>query len=669
MNFLLAYQRRQLPSPLNVQDFDETNWTKEFERLGSDDVDADLHRAGLMVHKRCQQLWSMRYLPESGLNDLTKIRALLAVSNHSAHAVINQMRIAFEDGHEAGQTTVPLNRLNLKLETRGGHFSPDEILQAAEVGARTSIGEILRARGNRSLSGNATFKKVDWGNLLVEFNLGAQFDGLREQWDDFVWNGYRIEEEPEATLIAPRDDDWIIRNRVSSRRFDSLLMQFFHNSIENFKNWPDRILLAAAPRSVRQVVRRDGRYRIDISDEKDSDRGGAIRWLATTSYAQEPYYEELLNRPRKLLDGGTVDELISAWTVLQSVSHKLFEFQSVGRDDDEPHSWIGGYVPVLEAASVARAISEATRVPLKRATSIVRFFTYNGEYRHELYGHPLIPIGRDVVSPCLAAIHSPNILRLTDVWLRELGEELEQRGPAFERYIRSCVTSSAAESPLLSESTSVLPDALNFTVPGHRSEEIDLVAVVGSLVLLGEVKCMLQPTESQETARHRERLIQAATQITRKAESVKRNPGGFREQLRARGVECPEGFEVLSLVILNNPIHVGYPVDGVPVVDEHILNVFFRGALENALVLTESGELKLVKSLPIYKDVMGIADSARSYFSAAPQLDFLKRGVARRRMPIFSLEDGDQPWLYVTVECIPHVDPEVFDETLEATNG
>ncbi|MEM5366466.1 hypothetical protein V4C53_10515 [Paraburkholderia azotifigens] len=178
---------------------------------------------------------------------------------------------------------------------------------------------------------------------------------------------------------------------------------------------------------------------------------------------------------------------------------------------------------------------------------------------------------------------------------------------------------------------------------------------------------MLQPTESQETARHRERLIQAAAQITRKAESVRQNPDTFREQLLARGVECPEGFEILPLVILSNPIHVGFPIDGVSVVDEHILNVFFEGALENALVFNESGNPKLVGSLSIYADVASIADSARSYFSAAPQLDFLKRAVIHRKMPILSLDDDDKPWFYVTVECVPNVEAEVFDQTPEET--
>lgn len=668
MNFLLAYQRRNLPSPLNPRGSDEADWTREFERLGTDDVDADLHRAGLMVRKKCLLLWSMRYLPESGLNEVTKIRAVLALSNHAAHIIVHQMKTHFADQQEAGRPLVPLNRLNLKLEARGGDFSPDELLQAAEVGARISIGETLRSVGNTndSLTGNATFKNVDWSRLLVEFNLGTQFDDLREQWDDFAWNGYRINDAPDRTTIAPRDDDWIVRYRVSSRRLDNLLMQFIHNSIEGLKQWPERVLLTVAPRSVRQVSRRSGKYVIDICDDKSSSRDDAIRWLAATSYAQEPYYRELLARPRELLDGGTVVELMSAWTVLQSISHKLFDFESSTPDDREPHAWIGGYVPVLDVATIARAVSQATRMPMSCANAIVRFLTYNGTYAQELYGHPLVPVGKAAVSPCFAAIYSPNTLRLTDVWLRELGEELEQRGPAFEQYIRSRVTESASESPLLSESSSVLPEALNFVVPGHRSEEIDLVVVIGRLVLLGEVKCMLQPTESRETALHRQKLVQAATQIARKAESVVQNPGAFREQLGARGVECPEGFEVLPLVILNNPIHVGFPVDGVPVVDEHVLNVFFDGALENAVITTESGEIKLVSSLPIYTTVEGLVEEARSYFAAPPQLDFLKRSVKHRRMPVLSIDDDDKPWFYVTVECAPHLDADMWEEAAAA---
>lgn len=667
MNFLLAYQRRQLPSPLNIQDFDETSWTREFERLGSDDVDADLHRAGLMVHKKCSLLWSMRYLPDSHLNAVSKVRAVLALSNHATHTIVHRMKSHFSDEQEAGRPLVPLNRLNLKLETRGGDFSPDELLQAAEVGARISIGETLRVAGkaNESLTGNATFKKVDWNRLLVEFNLGTQFDDLRGQWDDFAWNGYRIKDEPDATTIVPRDDDWIVRYRISSRRLDNLLIQFIYNSIEGLKQWPDRALLAAAPRSVRQVSQRSGKYVIDICDDGSSERDEAIRWLAATSYAQEPYYRELLDQPRELLAGGTVDELMSAWTVIQSISHKLFNFDTATPEDREPHTWIGEFVPIIDVATIARAVSEATRVPMSRATSIVHFLTYTGAYHQELYGHPLVPVGKASVSPCLAAIYSPNILRLTDIWLRELGEELEQRGPAFEQYIRAHVTDSASESPLLSDSASVLTEALNLAIPGRRSEEIDLVVVIGSLVLLGEVKCMLQPTESREIALHRQKLLQAAAQINRKAESVRQNPGAFREHLGARGIECPEGFEVLPLVILNNPIHVGFPIDGIPVVDEHILNVFFDGALENAVVFSESGEPQLVRRLPIYDDAATLTDSARSYFSSAPQLDFLRRAAKHRRIPVLSIEDDDKPWFYVTVECAPHVEADMFRQTLE----
>ncbi|MBR8218242.1 hypothetical protein [Burkholderia vietnamiensis] len=100
----------------------------------------------------------------------------------------------------------------------------------------------------------------------------------------------------------------------------------------------------------------------------------------------------------------------------------------------------------------------------------------------------------------------------------------------------------------------------------------------------------------------------------------------------------------------------------VPVVDEHVLNVSFDRALENAVITTESGETKLVSSLPIYKNVERLIEAARSYFAVPPQLDFRKRSVKHRRIPVLSIDDDDKPWFYVTVECAPHLDAAMWEE-------
>lgn len=267
----------------------------------------------------------------------------------------------------------------------------------------------------------------------------------------------------------------------------------------------------------------------------------------------------------------------------------------------------------------------------------------------------MIPVGANTVSPCVAAIQAPNLRRLVDVWLRQLEVSLDVRGPAFERYIRDRLQGMIADSPLLSMAN-VLPDAMVFTPHGERSKEIDLVVVIGGLVVVGEAKCMLQPTEAKEIARHRHRVCEAAAQIGRKADAARRNPDAFRTQLAARGIECPLGFNVLPLVVMNNPIHVGFPVDGVPVADEYILEVFFGGVFNVASRQTASSSLEMLDGRQLYANVEEAATIAPTYFAAPPQMELFKASIRRRSYPVPPVTDTDWWGEHVTVDCAVNVD-------------
>jgi LmbE family N-acetylglucosaminyl deacetylase len=100
-----------------------------------------------------------------------------------------------------------------------------------------------------------------------------------------------------------------------------------------------------------------------------------------------------------------------------------------------------------------------------------------------------------------------------------------------------------AESPI-SVSCHCLSESLNFTPPGERSEEIDIVAAIGSVVLIGEAKCFLEPTEPKQFARHRDKVIDAVRQVSRKADAVGRNKEQFRTRMQQVGFSLPTEFEV-----------------------------------------------------------------------------------------------------------------------------
>lgn len=206
------------------------------------------------------------------------------------------------------------------------------------------------------------------------------------------------------------------------------------------------------------------------------------------------------------------------------------------------------------------------------------FLTYRGESAQELWAQPLVHIAPGRVAPLFGATKSPNLRRIVDVWLAQLGIDLSARGPAFETNVRNEIAAAIAASPKLS-GAKVIDGTFVFRPRGGREEELDIVIGLGSLVMIGEVKCILHPTEPKRYFRHRQTVLDAVQQVKRKAQSVLENPKDFIDQVGTRQLSVKEEFDVLPIVIIDGAIHAGVARDGVPIVDLTILRIFFEGEL------------------------------------------------------------------------------------------
>ena len=191
-----------------------------------------------------------------------------------------------------------------------------------------------------------------------------------------------------------------------------------------------------------------------------------------------------------------------------------------------------------------------------------------------------------------------------------------------------------------------------------RDVQIDTVLVIGDLVILGESKCILHPVEAKQIALHRKTVSDAALQIKRKALSVEKHPETFRTQLSSQGVELPEKFRILPVVILNGSIHSGFEVDGVAVVDLYVFNVFFSGELVDVATQDADGNMEPLKKCILYADADEASSIAPAYFKSPPQMEVLLKGIRKRWVPITKVSDSDWAGAYLTFECIPQVEHE-----------
>ncbi|MFN7611319.1 MAG: hypothetical protein ACK5QX_10355, partial [bacterium] len=254
----------------------------------------------------------------------------------------------------------------------------------------------------------------------------------------------------------------------------------------------------------------------------------------------------------------------------------------------------------------------------------------------------------------------PNLRRLVDVWLRQLGVEMDRRGPAFEDFVRTEIARQIASSRLVSVSK-CMGQSFKFRPRGVREEEIDVVLVVGTRVLLGEAKCSVFPTESKQYAMHRHLVIEATQQIKRKCDAVEARRDEFRVQLRDRGLEVPEDFKVVPAVILNFAVHCCTSVDAVPVIDLHVLETFFAGELIDFAEMDSDRGLEAMAKRVFYADVDEAVDRLESFMLSPPQMEVFRRGLSERWVPIPAISDGDWPAVYLKVECQPVPDQAVLE--------
>ena len=85
----------------------------------------------------------------------------------------------------------------------------------------------------------------------------------------------------------------------------------------------------------------------------------------------------------------------------------------------------------MQIDALAQAIAAAVNIQLIQARAILEFLIFRGDDGQELWAQPLVPISIEGVSPMFAATTSPNLGRLVDIWMRQIGIDLGLRGTAF----------------------------------------------------------------------------------------------------------------------------------------------------------------------------------------------------------------------------------------------
>lgn len=649
MKFLFQVQKEKIPGPLR-RAFDRSRWDAAFAALGEEAEDRAVHDAGLLIYQKADEVRKLVRFAFSDVHSATtKVRAIVAMSNRF---VVDIERRTIESLNDKGKTVVTVfDILTLKLGLPiGAEFSPDEILQSIVDGAQIPLRASLEKAA--SLEGVPKFAAVNWDEVWTDIHLGMLYGHLEGLWDDCLWNGYQPIQSPgDVIRFTPREPEWSRRLTASQLRFNNLAGGFL-GIITNamFGQELPGLAKVAAVRKVK-AIRNDIQGQTIVFVPSDAKDGNNEEAALVRLYVSETAFPELLSEAQGYLEGATLDHLLNAWIIVRQVGERLRDpLRSFEEKNRPAHTWIPQFAPLIHRNAIVRALKNELALNEAQARALVDFLTYRGKATQELWAQPLVPVSTQALAPAFGAL-TAEPTRLVDVWLRQLGVNLTRRGPAFERHVRNRLTEFIDASQLKSQTT-LLPDAFVFRPPGAREEEMDLILCVGDTVVIGEIKCVLRPTEAKGIAEHRNVLISGAAQVARKVAAAKAYASIFRQQLIAVGMPIPDSFRIIPMVVTNTAIHVGFPVNGVPIADLHVLEVFFIGYYSDTLM--ESGQgTRDVRRHRVYATSAEAAQSLDSYLARPPQMATYTGGLRERWIPISSVGDADTPWLIRIYESVP----------------
>lgn len=405
--------------------------------------------------------------------------------------------------------------------------------------------------------------------------------GLRDLWQAVLWDGWALERTENALVLNPTDIEldtlwnvWTWRQEMiiaQSSMLDSITKRMMGQENQPVPPFQDPTVVGIGGHS-----KSDRRFRFGTV----SGRQRGQIWHATEDgVLAESYLAPFIDAPLPALDPElSCRDLQSAWCVLRDCASVLSS-KCKEKDLSDVNS-LERYALMIRRSEIERAIAHCNRVSLEKAKLLVDFLICNladtsSMFTKGFWASPLVPIdsGENLLIT-LPALSVGSTIRRVESWLDRggLSDRLAtaRRGLRYEAWVRQEVQRCIAANSLLPNGRC----AKDGVSRGDESEEqIDLLIRLGSLLIVGEIKCLLAPVESMEHFNYLSKLNDAGAQAVRKAKWVSTNLDAIAELLNLSDVEVKQ-LQPVPIVVLNQGSGFSLLAGGARVIDFHFLRLY-----------------------------------------------------------------------------------------------
>jgi len=614
-----------IKSPVQLG-FKKDAWTVAWENSSKDAEGESLHEAGLAIYTVLSEIrdelkkWNSSHAPAVSNGEL--LRYFAALPNRDRFITTRLFREP-QDGKKSvfGMTTAN--------NAVGNELSLMEVAEGSADGVqKAALACVFRmANGLPAIAGSEPLDLIEF--LKGEANFSQLYGFYEGYWNALVWGDYRFNWVDKGSNLAEIFQEKTVSEvafELSQIRRTRLSLNSLNAAMPIYRLFEDKyILLRGRGRQRRYCVE-------NIKRAPESLRVSNAIFLINMSELPEVLPESFLEK-KYLTVGVSVLEMLEIFRNLHlfslSVSEKFPENDAIDVAED-----LLAYSPKVDLRKLGRSVSIATGFSFEKIVAVFDFLTYENQ-NDDIWCHPFLRLDDRNAALIIPAFASPNLLRVVEHWLVKLDVDLSEKGYLYEGNVVSQINAALSANHLVNDYDPAVNKRVQLV--SGAEEEIDLILRVGSSVIVGEAKSIVSTDSPISYFRARQILEKAAVQAQRKTQFVKDN---LVEAFERFGIayDAKKEYNFHPVIINSNRMHVGFPVQGVPVCDELTLVAYFKKGEFPLFSVFENKKPKHLAWLEVYNSSETLEKNIGLYLNNLPQVhdgtdDFELKDT---RLPILS---------------------------------
>jgi hypothetical protein len=354
---------------------------------------------------------------------------------------------------------------------------------------------------------------------------------------------------------------------------------------------------------------------------------------------------------------------LSVWFHLAVLAAQIKE-EAASRAAPEQWDELLAFAPRFRLDELVDNLARCTNISAVDVRIVIEMLSYKASsLQHDLWSQPLLVLDEHVFFS-VSALLTASLARNFDTWLTRIDPKSKRRGKLFERDILNVLQECRSGNAILAEHL-CWTAAIKFRYEPKKFEEIDLTFAFGNLIVIAELRSRRTPITALDY--HNE--ISDDSGIETKANQARLKAERVRENLQAfcaayyPSLTGRDDLTVLPLVIINGPFHAGYPRNGVPVLDPHLLKHFLKDA-EGRFYGSVEEDTGHMYSIPLY-DCLDEAVQVFPEYAGCPTLISLYNALIVQTSTNHELPGKDMPPVFMTNFEIPKVTSERYMQVLE----